>query len=165
MPGFRQSTDWLKSHASDTEREIDADLSFHRQRLQRHRFARAADQEVGTDAEADRNVAAGADGFSRQRARRDGGRARQHRPRHHAAGSDADIEAKAADGADVILGPAALRSELTTESLARSNEEADTSGRPAGQYPLTDRVALRRGGRHRKQERRQQRRTNVVHPR
>src|SRR5258707_12904923 len=72
--------------------DIDGNRTLHRDRLERKRARRAADQNVGAHTKAETDVSARSDILTSERAGGHTGRRSEHAPAEHAAGRDADVE-------------------------------------------------------------------------
>jgi hypothetical protein len=98
-------------------------LPGHREWLQTDRPARSANEHIGTDTDAERNVATRSDEVSSERPATDPARPRQDDPSHDATGGDSKIKTEASDAAKVTFTvPALIRGKPTIHALARTDD-------------------------------------------
>ena len=104
MAAVKRLARGVQREPCDAEREVDADLTGDRERLQRDRAMRPANQNFCTGAEPERRVGCRAAISSGESAVRDAGRRHNHAPNHDTTAPDANIKTNAVDGAGVIVG-------------------------------------------------------------
>jgi hypothetical protein len=99
----------------DADRKIESDRAVHRDRLQRHRAVRAADEDIGAEAGSDGHLAGRAEIVAGEKAGIGANAVREHAPYHDAAAGDADVEAELADRPAIdLLRAGRLRSVYAT---------------------------------------------------
>ena len=101
-----------------TQRQIDSDQAFDRQRLQDYGSSGATDQQLGAQTESESNVAAGANVAASQRSLADSAIARKNAPEQHSAPGDADIKAQPSNKAPVDIAPTGSRKKNAPHILA-----------------------------------------------
>jgi len=127
----------VQTEAGYARRDIEALLALDAERLQRNRLLEAADKHIGAKAHTDR-------GFGRSSAIGTSKRAwpglaaGEDRPGHIALTGEADVDAKTADRARIVLNPpAAGRMKTAGNPLGRSEDHPDP-----GRYPAVERANL-----------------------
>ena len=115
----------LQFDRGDAGRDVQPGLALQADRLQRVGIRRTADQEVAAAANSDRGVGADAAVIAGEIAIADPRGRRVHRPAQFGLIGDAEIEAKAADGCDIRLGPAAFALEHALQAGGRADDVAD----------------------------------------
>src|SRR5262249_30049654 len=115
----------------------DGDRAFKRNRLQRDRASRTADQNIGASTEADAEIARGADIFTSESARRQAGCRRKHSPSENASGADADVDPDHVQRAFVRLWRTHIvaRHKSAFHGLVTGDDETDTRIDLAGEHP------------------------------
>src|SRR5215467_6422130 len=105
----------------NASRNVDAGLAGHRNRLQRDRTIRAADQHIGAETHGEGRLAGRADVAARQRTTPRALRWGKHTPHHALPGGHPDIEPEFVDHAYVALArPWPVRRKDAGHGLARS---------------------------------------------
>src|SRR4249920_804338 len=120
----------------DTEGDIECNRSLERDRLKRNGAPRAPDQNVGTDAEADSDVAARAHVFASERAERNANCGSKYSPAEYTTCADTNVEPDHIECARIGLRWEIWRtwSEPTLHRLVACNNEADARVDHASQH-------------------------------
>src|SRR5690606_37499732 len=138
----------VELEAGERPGEVGADGALHAPGLQRDRAARAADQPVGAEADAEAGFGRAADIAAGECAAPDvAGGGGEDQPLELGAVGDTEVDAQLADGAAIGLGLVALADELAGQVLLRADDVADAAFDVAGKAPDLD--AVLRGGGHR----------------
>ena len=113
---------------ADARRDVEARTAFEADRLQRNCSVGAAYQHVGADPDPDRGASGRADKVAGERARREVGGWRQHRPDEHTGLRKSDIDPEPLDGACVMF-----RSARSGKSAAQRSGGAEDKA-PAARH-------------------------------
>src|SRR5208282_4503986 len=133
-----------ESHGGYAGRDIDADLSFDRQRLQREGAAGAAQQHIGSATNGQGSFGAGAGIGSRERAMRHARSRSEHRPDQMSLGDFAQGDAIFVDAAVIEVGRAAFdRGENAVQGLLLHQDQADARRNVTGQRARLDKFLRR----------------------
>src|SRR5215471_6003023 len=127
------SADPAQVEPGDAGRQVEADLTLHRERLQRDRPVRSADQRIGAETGEHRGFRRRARIGAGQRADRAVGGG-ENEPHHHAARGHADVETELGDRAGVVLDRTGdRRRERAAHVALRPDDQADAGRHVAGQ--------------------------------
>src|ERR1700761_3920332 len=129
----------LEIETGDAGRNVETGLALNADRLQRISIGRSTDQEVAAATDADRGVGANAAVATGQRTITDRADRRVHRPGELGALGDAEIEAEAANGGEIGLGPAAFSLEHALQIGDRTHHKGDILAALALQHASADR--------------------------